>query len=122
LSISQCNPQEAKGISRNGLRNPEKAGGLILTLHFVFTGREEKSATISIADRKVTVQEGLHGAASLHVRADSATWVRMLNEEISPLKAMVTGKLRLRGEPVISEQVQIVPCIAARRKGKYSNS
>jgi len=83
----------------NLLFNPEKAEGLTLSLHFVFTGGEQRSATIAIADKKVTVQEGLHGAADLHVRADAATWIRMLNEEISPLKALLTGKLRFKGNP-----------------------
>ena len=86
----------------NGVRllfNPEKADGLKFTLHFEFSGEEQRSATIAIADRKVTVQEGLHGAAGLLVRADAAIWVRMLNEEVSPLKAMLTGKLRLKGNP-----------------------
>jgi epoxyqueuosine reductase QueG len=90
------------GSFLNGVRllfNPEKADGLTLTLHFEFTGKEEGSATIAIADRKVTVQEGLHGTAGLLVRADSATWIRMLNEEVSPLKAMLTGKLRFKGNP-----------------------
>jgi epoxyqueuosine reductase QueG/putative sterol carrier protein len=79
--------------------NPEKADGLKLTLHFEFSGEEQRSATIAIADRKVTVQEGLHDTANLLVRADSATWVGILNEEVSPVKAMLTGKLRLKGNP-----------------------
>jgi epoxyqueuosine reductase QueG len=86
----------------NGVKllfNPEKAEGLKLTLHFEFTGEEQRSATIAIVDKKVTVQEGLHGSAGLLVRADAGTWVRILNEEVSPLKAMLTGKLRLRGNP-----------------------
>lgn len=86
----------------NGVKllfNPEKADGLTLTLHFVFTGKELRSATIAIADRKVTVQEGLHGVADLIVRADAATWIGILNEEVSPVKAMLTGKLRLKGNP-----------------------
>ena len=81
------------------LFNPEKAEGLTLTLHFVFTGAEQRSATIAIADKKIIVQDGLHGAAGLRVRADAVTWVRMLNEEVSPLKALLTGKLRLGGNP-----------------------
>jgi epoxyqueuosine reductase QueG len=86
----------------NGVKllfNPEKADGLTLTLHFEFTGKEERSATIAIVDRKVTVREGLHGDANLHVRADAATWVGILNEEVSPVKAMLTGMLRLKGNP-----------------------
>jgi epoxyqueuosine reductase QueG len=81
------------------LFNPEKADGLTLTLHFVFTGGEQRSATISIADKKVMVREGLHGSTDLHVRADAATWVRILNEEASPLKAVLTGRLRFKGNP-----------------------
>ena len=86
----------------NGVKllfNPEKAEVLKLTLHFEFTGEEQRSATIAIVDKKVTVQEGLHGSAGLLVRADAGTWVRILNEEVSPLKAMLTGKLRLKGNP-----------------------
>jgi len=81
------------------LFNPESAGGLTLTLHFEFTGSEQRSVTISIADKKVIVQEGLNGVADLHVRADATTWVRILNEEVSPLRAVLAGKLRFKGNP-----------------------
>ncbi len=90
------------GSFLNGVKllfNPEKADGLTLTIHFVFTGEEQRSATIAIVDKKIIVQEGLHGAAGLHVRADAATWVGILNEEVSPLKALLTRKLRFRGNP-----------------------
>jgi Fe-S-cluster-containing hydrogenase component 2 len=83
------------------LFNPEKAEGLQLNLQFAFTGNEKRTATIVIADKRITVQDGLHGAPDLLVRADAETWVRMLNEEISPIRAMVTGKIRLKGNPTL---------------------
>jgi len=83
------------------LFNPEKAEGLKLNLQFSFTGKEKRTATIVIADRGITVRDGLHGTPDLQVRADAATWVRMLNEEISPIKAMLTGKIRLKGNPTL---------------------
>jgi epoxyqueuosine reductase QueG len=81
------------------LFNPEKAKGLNLTIHFEFTGNEEKSATITIADGVLTVQQGFTGIADLRVRADSETWIKMLNEEVSLIKALITGRLKLKGNP-----------------------
>jgi epoxyqueuosine reductase QueG len=81
------------------LFNSEKAKGLGLTLHFEFSGREHKSATIAIANGRLNVNEGISGSADLRIRADSETWVQIVNEEVSPLKALVSGKLRLKGNP-----------------------
>jgi len=81
------------------LFNPEKAKGLNLTIHFEFIGKEEKSATIAIADGALTAQQGFTGKADLHVRADSETWIKMLNEEVSLIKALITGGLKLKGNP-----------------------
>lgn len=83
------------------LFNPEKAKGLGLTLHFEFTGKEQRTATISISEEKLHVHEGHHGKADLSIRADSGTWVGILNEELSPLKALMTGRLKLKGNPAL---------------------
>jgi epoxyqueuosine reductase QueG len=82
------------------LFNPEKAEGLRLTLHFNFTGRENKSATIAVSDNTVSVREGHDGDADLRINTDSETWVRILNEEISPFSALITGRMRLKGNPL----------------------
>ncbi len=81
------------------LFNPEKAKGLSLTLHFEFTGKEQKTATISIAEEKLHVHEGHHGGSDLYIKADSETWVGILNEEMSLVKALITGRLKLKGNP-----------------------
>ena len=81
------------------LFNPKKAEGLDLTLHFEFTGKEPGQATVRISHNKVNVSPGLNGNADLRIRADSGAWVKILNEEVSPLRALVTGKLKLKGNP-----------------------
>ncbi len=81
------------------LFNPKKAEGLDLTLHFEFTGKEPGQATVRIVNNAVNVSSGLSGNANLRIRADSDTWVKMLNEEVSPLRALVTGKLKMKGNP-----------------------
>jgi hypothetical protein len=47
----------------------------------------------------LNVQDGHSDHADLHIRSDSETWVRILNEETSPLVALITGKLKLKGNP-----------------------
>lgn len=81
------------------LFNPEKAKGLSLTLHFEFSGKEQKTATISISEEKIHIHEGHHGVSDLYVKADSETWVGILNEEISLVKALITRRLKLKGNP-----------------------
>ena len=89
---------------------PHRAKGLSLNLHFEFTGKESVKATINISDCKVDVQDGFVGEPDLRVFADSETWVKMLNEEISLPKALITRKLKLRGNPARMKEFK--SCIA----------
>jgi hypothetical protein len=76
-----------------------KAAGLNAIYHFVFTGAERREATVAIAHRGVTVEDGLVGTPNLRVTADGATWVRFLRKEASLPMALLTGRIRLRGDP-----------------------
>jgi ferredoxin len=74
-----------------------KSAGLCATYHFVFTGKEERNATIVIRDQRLTVADGLQGEADLAVTADGAAWLGAVARERSMLWAIVTRKIRLRG-------------------------
>jgi epoxyqueuosine reductase QueG len=89
---------------------PQRSKGLNLNLHFEFTGKESATATIKISDCKVDVQDGFVGEPNLRVFADSETWVKMLNEEISLPRALITRKLKLRGNPARMKEFK--SCIA----------
>jgi alkyl sulfatase BDS1-like metallo-beta-lactamase superfamily hydrolase len=78
-----------------------KAGTLDATYHFVFTGRESAEATVTIRDGTLEVVPGRTGRADLTVTADARTWIRFVNREISLVRALVTGKIRLRGRPAL---------------------
>ncbi|GMT49873.1 MAG: hypothetical protein IEMM0008_1412 [bacterium] len=77
-----------------------KGKGVEVTIHFVFTGKEKISATVSISKGRLEVHDGLIGKANLRAKADSETWVAFLNGEKSLFRALITGKLRIRGNPV----------------------
>jgi len=75
------------------------AGKLDATYHFVFTGNEPAQATVTIRDGKITVENGLRGEPNLKVTADSETWLGFLAKEKNLLWALLTRRIRLRGNP-----------------------
>lgn len=86
--------------------NPLKANDFNVTIHFIFTGKEEVSATICIDKEKINVQEGTSGKASLTVRADSESWIKFLNKEISLFRAVFSRKLKIHGNPLLMKKFQ----------------
>lgn len=82
------------------LFNPLKAKGLDLTLHFEFIGKEEEMLTVVIADEKIDVTKGHHGSPNLKIKADSESWIKFLNEELSLPAALLSGKLKVKGNPL----------------------
>ncbi|MFZ2171684.1 MAG: 2Fe-2S iron-sulfur cluster-binding protein [Methylococcaceae bacterium] len=78
---------------------PNQSRGLNATYHFTFTGDDAHEATIVIRDRGLRIQEGLVGAADLHVMADSRTWLGFLAKERNLIWALVRRKIRIKGSP-----------------------
>jgi NAD-dependent dihydropyrimidine dehydrogenase PreA subunit len=96
----------------NGIRPPSIAGfvvgmpltfqraqsdGLDATYHFTFTGDEERNVTVVIADRTLRIDDGHVGEADLAITADSRTWLAMLAGDVSPVRALLTRRIRLHG-------------------------
>lgn len=77
----------------------QAAGNLDATYHFTFTGNEAAEATVVIRSGAITVENGLHGRPHIHVTADSATWLGFLAGEKSLPWALLTRRIKLRGNP-----------------------
>ena len=86
-----------RGLELTFQRNHAK--GLDATYHFTFTGDEKREATVVIKDQKVEVKEGHIGDASIHVTADSRTWLGFLAQERSLVWALIRRKIRIKGSP-----------------------
>lgn len=71
--------------------------GLNATYHFSFTGEEKYMVTVKIYAGKLEVIDGHIDDANLKIEADSKTWVRFLNNEISIFRCLVTRKIKLKG-------------------------
>ncbi|MGJ5067502.1 SCP2 sterol-binding domain-containing protein [Bradyrhizobium sp. SZCCHNS3002] len=76
---------------------PGKSKGLEATYHFTFTGQEAAQATVTIRDRRLTVQPGHVGRADLSITADGKAWLRFLAKEISVARLILTRALKLKG-------------------------
>ena len=81
-----------------------------MTIHFEFTGKESAQATVVIANEKMAVLEGHQGQAGLSVSADAETWIRIVNKETSIFWPIVTGRLKVRGNPLRLRQFE--RCVA----------
>jgi SCP-2 sterol transfer family len=78
---------------------PNQARGLDATYHFSFTGAERRQVTVVIKNRTIDVQDGLLGRPDVRITADSKTWLGYLAKEKSLPLALLTGKVRLKGNP-----------------------
>lgn len=73
------------------------AGDLDCTFHLIFSGDEEREATVVIRSGELRVDDGLVGEANVVVRADSRTWLQFLGKERGIVGALLTGKIRVKG-------------------------
>jgi Fe-S-cluster-containing hydrogenase component 2 len=86
-----------RGLPLTFQRNQSK--GLAATYHFIFTGAEERRATVTIRDQKLEVSEGHSGKADIVVTADSRTWLGFLAKERNVVWALLRRKIRIKGSP-----------------------
>jgi ferredoxin len=77
------------------------AAGLDAVYHLTFTGSEHRQLTITIRDQRLDIREGLRGRADLRLRADATTWVRFLGGRARLVPALLTGRVRIWGNPAL---------------------
>jgi NAD-dependent dihydropyrimidine dehydrogenase PreA subunit len=99
---SSLGPQNVPGFLRGMSFGFQRglAADLDATLHFRLReapGSAPVEATIEIRDQKLTVRDGLHGAAQVTVNADAGTWLAFVRGERGILGALLTRKIRVSG-------------------------
>jgi epoxyqueuosine reductase QueG len=88
-------PQFLLGIRISFQR--EQSAGLNAIYHFTFTGASSERATVTIRDKTIDVQDGLHGTPDCAVAADADTWCGFLRKERSIVWAIVRGRVKVKG-------------------------
>lgn len=78
---------------------PNQSKGVDATFHFIFTGTETREVTAVIKNHTIDVKDGLTGKADIRVTTDSKTWLGFLAGEKSLPLALLTRKIRIKGDP-----------------------
>ena len=78
---------------------PNQSRGLDAVFHFTFTGAEARDVTVEIRNRTLQIRDGLLGKPGVHVTADARTWLGFVAKEKGLIPALLTGKIRLKGNP-----------------------
>lgn len=73
-----------------------RSPGVNARYHFDFHGRDERRATVVIANRSIVLEPGFVGRPDCVVRADSEAWLAFVGGDRSLLRLLLTGRLRLR--------------------------
>lgn len=103
-------PRNARGFVRAlplvFQRGP--ARGWKATFQFDFTGSEADAvqATVHIDDGRLTVEPGLVGTADVAVSCDGALWLEILEQKKSPVVAVLTRRMKVRGDRALLARFQ----------------
>ena len=96
---------------------PNQSRGLDAAFHFTFTGAEMREATITIKNRMLDIKDGLIGKPDMRVTADSKTWLSFLAKEKSLPLALLSRKIRIKGNPkLLLAFGKCFPSAGARRE------
>lgn len=84
--------------------NRNQSKGFKATYHLVFTGDDSREVTVVIDDRTLEIEEGLKGESDLRLTADGQAWLQFLTSELGLPKALLTGKMKVKGSPALMKK------------------
>jgi putative sterol carrier protein len=75
--------------------------------HFVLkdTGKE---VTLAIADGEITAEEGLVGEAKCVVKSTEENLMKLVNKDLNPMMALLTGKLKISNQSEMVKYAKIL--------------
>lgn len=81
---------------------PQVAGGFDATIQFSFPGEEGAEAHIRVAQGSLTLVYGQCDNPDLYVEADPASWLSLVNGQVSPEDLFLSGKLQVSGDMTLA--------------------
>ncbi|HZC05636.1 MAG TPA: SCP2 sterol-binding domain-containing protein [Ktedonobacterales bacterium] len=97
-------PQSFAGLQEAFL--PDRAANVNKTIQFNFTGAEESVWRLVIANGALSYGQGAAEAPNAIATVDSEDWLRLLRGELIPMSAVISGKLKIKGDPMLLAQFQ----------------
>ncbi|MEO6130717.1 MAG: SCP2 sterol-binding domain-containing protein [Saprospiraceae bacterium] len=78
--------------------SPDTIEGLETVFHFDLEGDGGGQYTVKVADGKVDVSDGLKGEANCVVRAHEDTFHKLIEGDLNPMMAVLTGKVKISNQ------------------------
>ena len=78
--------------------SPEAIEGHETTFHFDIDGQNGGQYTVSVANGKVNVTEGLSGQPACVVRASEENFMKLIQGDLNPMMAILTGKVKISNQ------------------------
>jgi len=86
--------------------DPEKLAGVTGTILFDVAGDAPTQYTLVFADGKAELQEGSPGVPDMTVSATSQDLIAIGKDELSPLHAVMRGKIKISGDMSLALHLQ----------------
>ncbi len=79
----------------------DQSDGLDCVYHFTIIdkNKETHKATITIREKTLDVQDGLHGEPTIRLVASEAAWIGFVRKERSLVRGLVTRGIKIKGNP-----------------------
>lgn len=97
-------PESFAGLQEAFL--PERAANVNKVIQFNFTGAEESVWHMVVANGALTCGQGGAEHPNATATVDSGDWLLLLRGELNPMSAVISGKLRIKGDPMLLAQFQ----------------
>ena len=97
-------PESFAGLEEAFL--PDRAANVHKTIQFNFTGAEEGMWHLAVADGTLSYGQGAVEGADATATVDSNDWLKLLRGELNPMTAVISGKLKIKGNPMLLAQFQ----------------
>jgi len=78
--------------------SPEAIEGHETTFHFDLEGETGGKYTVAVANGKATVMDGLVGDATCVIRASDENFMKLINGDLNPMMAVLTGKVKISNQ------------------------
>jgi putative sterol carrier protein len=78
--------------------DPATAKGVNAIIQLNATGDGGGQYSMSIADGKMDVTEGVAEKPTVQINVAAKDWIDIINGQLDPTKAFMTGKLRIAGD------------------------
>lgn len=78
--------------------DPSVTKGMESRFHFILKGDDGGELTVVVDDGKIDVIDGLDGEPKCTVTTKAKTFKKLINKEINPMLAVMTGKVKISNQ------------------------